>query len=73
MKYQEKELECIHCGKGFKMNEIFIAHMKDDGFITISCHLDCGEASSKKEKEGGWVVIQRTLKGYELQPKPINK
>jgi len=70
-KYQEKELECIHCGKGFKLNEIFLAHMTDECIITISCHIDCGEISNKKEKSGGWIVIERTLQGYEMQP--INK
>jgi len=67
VKYQEKELECIHCGKGFKLDEIFIAHLNNNDKVTISCHLDCGKSSTKKEREGGWIVIQRTLQGYEVK------
>lgn len=69
MKYQEKELECIYCGRPFGLNEIFICHVNSKELITICSHLDCGEANTKKEKDGGWVAVERTLQGYEVHSK----
>ena len=64
MKYQEKELECIYCNKRFRIGEIFVSHIKSDGVVTISCHLECGEMNEGKEKDGGWIVVKRELKGF---------
>lgn len=66
-----KWLTCFWCDKEFELKEVFISFSRmeegNEGIIIHSQCLNCsGQYPSKeKEKKGGWIVLRRTLDGYE--------
>jgi len=61
-----KNLECIYCGREFDLGEVFIAYVNKKDIIVICQCLNCAEyyPQDNPEKEGGWLVLKRTLEGY---------
>ena len=68
-------LSCLWCFREFALGEIFIAFVDDkeekDSHTVVICEcLRCSEkhpSGDKKEKEGHWLVLERTLEDYIIR------
>lgn len=62
-----RDISCVYCLGIPDIDDIFVSKCDEFGWIEISLCGPCSDIpTSKKEKNGYWIVLQRTLGGFEI-------